>query len=84
MGFTRFDDIIGRSDLLETDPEVLNGKLKKIDFSPLLALPDTDEKTIRKYTGQHQPHILNGHIDRSLIEAAEKAIKGKEKVWLFR
>jgi glutamate synthase (NADPH) large chain len=36
MGFTRFEDIVGRTDLLEVDPEVTNWKMKNIDLSQLL------------------------------------------------
>ncbi len=84
MGFSRFDDIIGRTDLLETDPEILTGKMKKLDFSSLLATVNTTENPTRKYDGpQPQPELLQ-HMDYRLMEAAEKAIKRKEKVWLFR
>ena len=83
MGFTRFDDIIGRTDLLETDRNLLKGKLKKIDFSTLLAMPASNEKVDRKQTETNQDKLLKNHLDIQLIKEAEKAIKGKEKVWLF-
>jgi glutamate synthase (NADPH) large chain len=80
-GFTRFDDIIGRTDLLEINPEVSNWKMKNVDLSPLLHMPDK--------TGQHELHCsgselkkIEEHLDFRLIKEAAKAIKAKEKVWI--
>ncbi|HFB61570.1 MAG TPA: glutamate synthase large subunit, partial [Bacteroidetes bacterium] len=84
MGFSRFDDIIGRTDLLETDPEVMTGKVKKLDFSPLLEGIPAATGTDRKQAGPQDRSALSKHMDYRLIEASEKAIKRKEKVWLFR
>ena len=84
MGFSRFDDIIGRTDLLETDPEVMTGKVKKLDFSPLLEGIPAATGTDRKQAGPQDRSALSKHMDYRLIEASEKAIKQKEKVWLFR
>ncbi len=80
MGFTRFDDIIGRADLLEPDSDVFTGKIKKLDFSALLT-PATGNDV--KYNGSRQQQAVSRHLDWRLIEEAEKAIKEKKKVWLF-
>ncbi|UBM62407.1 glutamate synthase large subunit [Candidatus Sulfidibacterium hydrothermale] len=80
MGFTRFDDIIGRTDLLEPDPDVLTGKIKRLDFSSLLTSVDDND---RKYNSSSQEQILLHHLDLRLIEETEKALRSKEKVWLF-
>ena len=40
MGITKFDDLVGRTDLLEVDPEVSNWKMSNIDFSQILHLPE--------------------------------------------
>ncbi|HZM14345.1 MAG TPA: glutamate synthase large subunit, partial [Bacteroidales bacterium] len=40
MGFRKLDDIIGRCDLLERDPEVNHWKIKNIDLTSLLRVPD--------------------------------------------
>ncbi len=84
MGFRHFDEIIGRTDLLETDPEKCSGKLEKLDFSSLLYKPDPDELSGTKLPEPPASDIRKNHMDRQLMEAAEKALKGKEKVWLFR
>ena len=84
MGFTRFDDIIGRADLLETDTEKLTGRMKKLDFSPLLFKPDGHPDNLKESMENHPKKMITRHMDHRLIDAAEKAIKSKEKVWLFQ
>jgi len=81
MGFTKFDDIVGRTDLLEVNPEVTNWKMKNVDFSKLLYMPkETKEYDIRN-TGSNT-QSSKGHLDFDLIKEAKKAIKGSEKVWI--
>ncbi|MFW6289386.1 MAG: glutamate synthase subunit alpha, partial [Mariniphaga sp.] len=81
MGFTRFDDIVGRSDLLEIDPEVTNWKMKSIDFSQLLYVPKEAQKVaIRNTHANSRPE--KGHLDFDLIKDARKALRGAEKVWI--
>jgi len=81
MGFRSFDEIVGRTDLLEVNPEVGNWKMKNMDLSSLLympALPGQAELrsniTSLKKVGEH--------LDIRLIKEASIAIKGKEKVWV--
>src|SRR5690554_5440865 len=81
MGFTRFDDIVGRADLLEVDSEVTNWKMKTIDFSRLLYMPEEANKVaIRNMHPNTRPD--KGHLDQDLIRDARKAIRGAEKVWI--
>ncbi len=81
MGFTKFDDIIGRTDLLEVNQEVMNWKMKNVDFSKLLYVPKEAETNpihnIHPNTQQSK-----GHIDFDLINLSKKAIQGAEKVWI--
>ncbi len=39
LGFTKMDDIIGRVDLLERNPDINHWKIKDLDLSGLLTLP---------------------------------------------
>ncbi len=81
MGFTRFDDIVGRTDLLEVNPEVTNWKMKNVDFSQLLYVPPIARKVaIRNTHPNTRPD--KGHLDHDLIKDARKAIRGAEKVWI--
>ncbi len=81
MGATRFDEIVGRTDLLEVDPNVMNWKMKNIDFSRILFLPAEAQKYDIRNTF---PNIksIEEHLDHQLIKEAGKAIKGQEKVWI--
>ncbi len=81
MGFERFDDIVGRTDLLEINKEVSNWKMKKVDFSRLLYVPkEASETPIHNTHANTYPD--KGHIDLDLIRESKKAIQGAEKVWI--
>ncbi len=81
MGFTRFDDIVGHTELLEVNREVTNWKMKSIDFSQLLYRPKEAQKVaIRNTHPNTRPD--KGHLDYDLIKDARKAIRGAEKVWI--
>ena len=81
MGFTKFEDIVGRTDLLEVDPEVTNWKMKNIDLSQLLYMPkEARIVPIRNMHDNTRPD--KGHLDFDLIKDSRKAIRGAEKVWI--
>jgi len=84
MGFSKFEDIVGRTDLMEVDKDVFTWKMKEIDFSALLNKPKEAEKFDIRNTLSSNGKSISGHLDYSLIREAAKAIKGKEKVWLFQ
>jgi glutamate synthase (NADPH/NADH) large chain len=82
VGFSKFEDIVGRTDLLEADAEVFNPKLINMDLSALLNIPANSSKVpIRNIHQNSLPD--NGHTDRKLIREARKAIQGAEQVWIF-
>ncbi|HSH19714.1 MAG TPA: glutamate synthase large subunit, partial [Draconibacterium sp.] len=65
MGFTKFDDIVGRTDLLELNQEVVNWKMKNVDFSKLLYVPK--EAQVNDIHNTHKnAYIGDNHIDLSL------------------
>lgn len=81
MGFAKFDDIVGRTDLLEVDKDVQNWKMKNVDFARLLYRPKEAEKhAIHNTKPNTNPN--SEHLDYDLIKEAKRAIKGAEKVWL--
>ncbi|MEZ5105360.1 MAG: glutamate synthase large subunit [Draconibacterium sp.] len=81
MGFEKFDDIVGRTDLLEVNQEVVNWKMKNVDFSRLLHVPKEAE-TNPIHNVQPNTRPSKGHIDLDLINLSKKAIQGAEKVWI--
>ncbi|MCD6354979.1 MAG: glutamate synthase large subunit [Prolixibacteraceae bacterium] len=81
MGFRKFDDIVGRTDLLEKNNEITNWKMKTVDFSKLLYMPQVAKKyPIRNIHLNTRPE--SKHLDFDLIKEARKAVKGAEKVWI--
>ncbi|QGY45372.1 glutamate synthase large subunit [Maribellus comscasis] len=82
MGFTKFDDIVGRTDLLELNKEVSNWKMNTVDFSKLLYVPKEAKETPIHNT--HPNGRPGNHMDYDLIKEAKKAIRGGEKVWISK
>jgi len=81
MGFTKFQDIVGRTDLLELNPEVVNWKMKNIDFSKVLYIPAAAKENAISNTHQNEK-LSEGHIDFKLLKEANKGIQSGEKVWI--
>ncbi|MBS1888162.1 MAG: glutamate synthase large subunit [Actinobacteria bacterium] len=83
LGVARFEDLIGRADLLEMDAALDHWKARRVDLSALLAVPDpADERPRRRLHGP--PAALDAALDRELIEAAEPALERGEPVRLRR
>ena len=81
IGVRTFDDLVGRVDLLEQNHDVTNWKMKNVDLSKFLNLPE--EARIYPIRNTHpNTKNLDDVIDKSLIRDANKAIKSGEKVWL--
>ena len=83
MGFTRFEDIVGRTDLLQVNQDVVNWKMKNVDFSRLLYVPKEAKENAIHNTYQNEK-LSKGHIDFDLIKESKKAIQAGEKVWISR
>ncbi|HZK94879.1 MAG TPA: glutamate synthase large subunit, partial [Prolixibacteraceae bacterium] len=81
IGVRTFDELVGRVDLLEQNHEVTNWKMKNIDFSKFLNLPE-EAKLYPIHNTQPNTKNLDDVIDKTLIREANKAIKSGEKVWL--
>ncbi|WP_240925091.1 glutamate synthase large subunit [Maribellus sediminis] len=83
MGFRRFSEIVGRTDLLEVNQNVTNWKMKTVDFSKLLYLPkEAEDVDIHNTHPNHQD--ISQHMDNQLIRDSKKALNGAEKVWIQR
>ncbi len=83
MGYKSMDDIIGRSDLLEQNPEVGNWKSKGVDLSKLLYFPE-EGKTYPIRNTSVQDHNIEEVLDRSLIKEAQPALINESKVWIAK
>ncbi len=81
LGIRRFDELVGRVDLLETRPAIDHWKAKGIDLTKILHKPDVPPHVAIRHTGR-QDHGLERALDRRLIEACEEAIESRKPVSL--
>ena len=78
LGFRKFEDMIGRADLLVQRREAA-GKASTVDCSRLLYLPRVVSPEERRHTGA-QDHALGKALDWKLIEKARPALDKGERV----
>jgi glutamate synthase (NADPH/NADH) large chain len=79
LGYRKMDDIIGRLDLLERNTEIDHWKIRNLDLSGLLKLPDESAENAI-HCVDIQDHKLKNVLDHELITAAEKALSDKQPV----
>jgi len=77
LGVPRFEDLVGRVDLLDTDEALAGWREREIDLSAILHRPDTTSPLRRV---EAQPPALDDALDWRLIEAARPALEGSEAV----
>ena len=82
LGIRRFDELIGRADLLDMKKGIAHWKAKGLDFSRLLAQPAAPADVPRLHVDT-QDHGLSKALDMSLIEKCQPAFKKGEKVKLL-
>ncbi len=79
LGIRKFDDLIGRSDLLETRKCIEHWKAKGLDFSKIFYQAPMPAEVARKHC-ESQDHGLDRALDHRLIELAAPALERGEKV----
>ena len=79
LGIRRFEDLVGRSDLIDMRKGVEHWKAKGLDFARLLAQPEVTDPAQRRHSAT-QDHGLDKALDRVLIEKSRAAIERGEKV----
>jgi len=83
LGFRKMDDIIGRSDLLERNPEVNHWKIKNLDLTDMLALPE-EAAVNAMHCVDVQDHKIDHILDIELIAEAQNALADKVPVVIKR
>jgi glutamate synthase (NADPH/NADH) large chain len=78
MGVRTLDELVGRSDLLDTQPLVDHWKARGLDFSRVFYKPEAPAEEIRRT--RPQTHPIDDVLDRRLIEAATPALEREEPV----
>ncbi len=83
LGIRKFNELIGRSDLLDTKRGVEHWKAKGLDFSRVFHRPKMAAE-VPRYQVAVQNHGLEHALDHKLIELARGAIASKERVSFIR
>ncbi|WP_222394312.1 glutamate synthase large subunit [Rhizobium leguminosarum] len=78
LGFTRLDQIIGASELLEKDEMLNHWKAKGLDFSRIFHKVDAPKE--ETCWTSRQKHPIDDILDRVLIEQAQPALTAKTPV----
>ena len=79
LGIRRFDDLVGRVDLLDTRAGIDHWKAKGLDFSRIFYNPQVPAEIARRHV-ETQDHALEQALDNQLIEQAQPALERGEKV----
>ncbi|MCE9633170.1 MAG: glutamate synthase subunit alpha, partial [Methylophilales bacterium] len=81
MGIRKFDDLIGRADLLDMQKGIEHWKIQGLDFTNIFHLPDMDASVSRYHT-ETQDHGLEKALDNQLITWSKSALENQFKVGL--
>ena len=81
LGVRRFEEMIGRPDLLDTDDAIDHWKAHKVDLSMVLASPDVPAEVDRRRTRGPEP-VLEDALDWGLVRHCSVALEGREPVRL--
>ena len=79
LGIRKFDDLIGRTDLLDMRAGIEHWKAKGLDFSKIFHQPAVPADVPRLHT-EGQDHGLDKALDHKLIEQAKPALEKGQKV----
>ena len=79
LGIRKFNDLIGRAELLEMRKGIEHWKAKGLDFSKVFAMPAMPAEVAR-WRCEQQDHGLEKALDNRLIELAAPALERREKV----
>jgi glutamate synthase (NADPH/NADH) large chain len=82
LGFRTYDEMVGRVDMLEPDPDVRHWKSHNVDLSKVLAPAVPGEDNTGVICCIPQDHGIDTVLDRKLVRLADKAIEEKEPVQL--
>ena len=79
LGVRKFDELIGRSDLLDVRKGIEHWKARGLDFSRIFAMPQMPVEVAR-YRRERQDHGLEKALDNRLIELAQAALERRDRV----
>jgi glutamate synthase domain-containing protein 2/glutamate synthase domain-containing protein 3 len=81
LGIRRFEDMIGRADLLEMDDAIEHWKARNVDLTMVLSQPELPPDVPRHRTRPQLP-VLDGALDWELLNRCAPALERREPVKL--
>ena len=81
LGVRRFEDMIGRTELLDMDPAIEHWKARGVDLAMVLRSPDVPPESPRHRTRPQQP-VLDDALDWELVRRCAPALERREPVRL--
>ncbi|PKN57525.1 MAG: glutamate synthase large subunit [Deltaproteobacteria bacterium HGW-Deltaproteobacteria-14] len=75
LGVRRFDDLVGRKDLLEVAPSREHWKAKKVDVRPIIERAKAPD-SVARYCVMPQSNPFAEHLDRTLIAQVKETLEG--------
>ncbi|MFI4925901.1 MAG: glutamate synthase subunit alpha, partial [Vicinamibacteria bacterium] len=82
LGVRRFDELVGRTDLLDMRPGIEHWKARGLDFSRVLYQPPMPA-SVARFRCEEQDHGLARALDHALIEGAAPALDKRQPVRLM-
>ncbi|NCS75661.1 MAG: glutamate synthase subunit alpha, partial [Gallionella sp.] len=79
MGIRKFEDLIGRSDLLDMRAGIEHWKAKGLNFSKVFHQPQVPSKVARRHA-EEQDHGLGHALDNELIARSKEALDAQRVV----
>jgi glutamate synthase domain-containing protein 2/glutamate synthase domain-containing protein 3 len=79
LGFRKFEDMVGRSDILQTRRAIDHWKTKGLDFSAIFQQPDATSGSSKRCTAS-QPDKLADHLDWQILDKAKDAIEQQKQM----
>ena len=79
MGIKKFEDLIGRADLLDMKQGIEHWKAKGLDFSKVFYMPPAGADVARRHA-EVQDHNTDIALDHKMVKLAQPAIERGEKV----
>ncbi|MDR3494831.1 MAG: glutamate synthase-related protein, partial [Ancalomicrobiaceae bacterium] len=78
MGFTRLEEIIGRTDLIDKNRTISHWKANGLDFTRLFHMPKAAPEEMRHTSRQNHP--IADILDRKLIALSQPALDARKAV----
>ena len=79
LGIRKFNDLIGRSDLLDKQKGIEHWKINGLDFSKICYQPEKSND-IDRYNTEKQDHGLKNALDNELIKKTMSTINDKSNI----